>query len=94
MLREKFIRVSNLLKFCPIKTEITVEIQCLSEIFRNLESSVVKATMPFLLENRELNHLRMNHRFEKIVLFHSMNFRYHFTYNLSGAWYTLYAMLF
>ena len=36
----------------------------------------------------------MNYRFEKITLFDCMNLREHLTYNLRGAWHTLYAMLF
>ena len=35
----------------------------------------------------------MNYRFEKIVIFHCMNFRKRLTYNLRGTWHTLYAML-
>ena len=43
--------------------------------------------------NRELNHLRMNYRFEKIELFHEINSRQHLTNNLRKACHTLYAML-
>ena len=45
------------------------------------------------LKNRELNHLRKNYRFEKKSLFHCVNLGLHLTYNLRGAWHTLYAML-
>ena len=31
--------------------------------------------------SRELNSLRMNNRFEKITIFHCINFRKHLTYN-------------
>ena len=41
--------------------------------------------------NRVLNYLRINYTFEKIKVFHCMNFRLHLTYNSRGA---LYAMLF
>ena len=37
--------------------------------------------------NRELNYLRMSHRFEEIILF-----RQHLTYNSRAAWHKLYAM--
>ena len=46
-----------------------------------------------ILYNRELNYLRLNYRFEKIALFHCMNFRSNLPYDSREAWYTLYAML-
>ena len=47
----------------------------------------------FFILNRELHFLRMNHRFERIKLWHCMNFRQHLTDDLREAWHTLYAML-
>ena len=41
------------------------------------------------LINRESCSLRMNYRFQKIALFHCMNFRLNFTYNWRGAWHSL-----
>ena len=46
-----------------------------------------------LRDNESRLYLRMNYRFEKITLCQCMNFRWHFTYNLRGAWHTLYVML-
>ena len=43
--------------------------------------------------NSLLNQLRMNNKFEKIDLFHCMNFRQRLTFNLREIWHTLYAML-
>ena len=36
---------------------------------------------------------RGDYRFEKIKLFHCMNFKQHLVYNSRGAWHTQYAML-
>ena len=41
------------------------------------------------INNRELNYLRMNNRFEKITLFNCISFRKHLTCNSRGAWHTL-----
>ena len=43
--------------------------------------------------NGGINYLRKNYGFEKLTIFHCMNFRQNLTYNSRGAWHTLYAML-
>ena len=40
--------------------------------------------------NRELYYLRMNYRFEKIIVFYFINFRQYLTYNSRGTQHTLY----
>ena len=40
-----------------------------------MDSSSIELNKHFFFHNRELNYLRTNFRFEKITLFHCMNFR-------------------
>ena len=58
-----------------------------------LRHSGSRFAFSYLIENRELNNLRVNYRSEKIKLFQYMNFRLDLSYDSKGAWHTLYAML-
>ena len=46
-----------------------------SEILFPVKPFFWTATCSLIIENRELNYLRMNYRFEKITLSNCMNFR-------------------
>ena len=54
---------------------------------RAVHSLVIQKCM--YLQSHALHYLRINYRFEKIVLIHCINFKKHLTYNLRGAWHTL-----
>ena len=43
-------------------------------------------------DDRELNYMGKNYRFEKIILLHCRNFGQQFTYNSRGSWHTVYAI--
>ena len=47
----------------------------ITDISKEVSGLLVSHSFLHLTFNRELNYLRMNYRFEKIKLFHCMNFK-------------------